>query len=327
MKHGVFLVATATILALAGTVRANHGGTTLYQEIDRHVVCVHTLLKNGDALMGTGFFIAPDLVATVAHQVLGADTITLHLPDGRKAKVEPVVVREAWDLALLRTPKTALDGLPLSSASQPDMGEKVFTIGCPLDLGHSLSRGVVSNPQRRLEEKLLIQSDLTVNDGNSGGPLINHDGQVLGVVMGSWKEGTGVNFAIPAARLQILLGQTGIAPDPLRQAIRKAAEQPDITIRLQNLQQLSEKHPTSAEVHRLLGETLYRSGDHQQARKALVRAISINPDLAVAYWNLGMVYATGLNNNQSAQQAFHGYLRLQPAGVKAPEIRKWLAAH
>ena len=59
----------------------------------------------------------------------------------------------------------------------------------------------------------------------------------------------------------------------------------------------------------------------------MIKAISIAPDFAVAYWNLGMVYAKGLEKRKSARQAFQRYLQLQPNGDRAMQIRQWLAAN
>ncbi len=321
-----FSISILLMILLSATGSHAEGRTELYQRIDPNVVCIHSVMADGTTLRGSGFFISPELLATVSHQVRGASKITVHLQDGHSGPVRVLAQHRDWDVAVLQAPATRVDGLRLA-AGPPGLGEEVFTIGCPMGLDHSLSRGVVSNARRHLEGKVLIQTDLTVNNGNSGGPLLNNAGAVVGVIMGSWTEGAGVNFAVPAERLNTLLQKAGIDPNPVGRQLRDIAAIDDPRARLPEYRRLLEEHPDESEIHLQLGTTLRDLGDHEKARNALIRSIIINPESAIAYWNLGMVYATGLHNAISARQAFQRYLQLAPDGDEASRARAWLEAN
>lgn len=117
-----------------------------------------------------------------------------------------------YDLALLQLDGITARPLYLAGNAPPQPGEEAWVIGTPAstELGQSLSRGVVSG-NRLIDEKQYIQTDASVNGGNSGGPLLNAQGRIIGMVnakvVGSGVEGLG--FAIPAAtimeRLKIVL--------------------------------------------------------------------------------------------------------------------------
>lgn len=301
------------------------GSSSLYQRIDTHIVCLRSVMADGSILRGTGFFISEDLLVTVAHQVQDAKKVTAYLKDGQSSLTRILAQHKAWDIALLRVPTTQKVGLSLG-VKEPELGQEVFTIGCALGLGHSLSRGVVSNPQRLIEGKRLLQVDLTVNSGDSGGPLVGNDGLVLGVIMGSWKEGAGLNFAVPVAHLMDFLQKSGVASEFIRHRLQQLEVESNPEVRLEGYQQLAAQYADQAEVHLQLGLALKQFGAYEKARDAIVQALTINPDDALAYWNLGLVYATGLHNTKSARQAFLHYLQRQPDGEKAPIVRAWLAA-
>jgi S1-C subfamily serine protease len=168
---------------------------------------------------GSGFFVSPDgLVMTAAHVV--EDTVVmLRLHDGTEAKAIPVRVAHREDVALLRTetPLTGQRCLPLRSDTAP-AGTEVYAVGAPasLALAFSLTRGIVSgypvfSDQRRL------QTDASVNPGNSGGPIVDASGAALGVV--SFKvvsaKVEGLAFAVPVTEaLRALNLHEGATTDP-----------------------------------------------------------------------------------------------------------------
>lgn len=320
------LIVRCSLLVILLSASTVWGESTIpYQRIDRNVVCIQSVMANGSTLMGTGFFISNEVLATVSHQVQGSKKVTLHLKDGHIAPGHVLAQHKGWDVALLKAPTTQMTGLPLAT-EETLLGQDVFTIGCPLGLDHSLSRGVVSNPKRMLDGKLLLQTDLTVNNGNSGGPLLNNEGNVVGVIMGSWSEGTGVNFAVPVSRLLALIQAAKIELSPLPNLLQHIETEKNLEVRLIKYRQLAADYPEEIDVYLRLGITYQQLGQQEEARNALIQAIAIDPDAPLIYWNLGMVYAVGLHNVTSARQAFLKYLQLQPNGDKAPQVRAWLAA-
>lgn len=163
--------------------------------------CGTVLTDNGH---GSGFFISADgLFITAEHVVAGASTVRVKLHNGPALEAQVLRTDPALDVALLRVPGTGYAPLPLLQDPEPGTGDDVFAIGTPADveLGNSVSRGIVSG-RRRIEDRVLIQTDASVSPGNSGGPLLDAQGRVVGVVQSKIvAQGTeGVGFALPVAR-------------------------------------------------------------------------------------------------------------------------------
>ena len=155
--------------------------------------------------LGTGFLVSDDgYILTNHHVVDGASTITVRLSDRREFKAKLVGSDEQSDVALL---KIEGKGLPaLRTANDPlKPGQWVVAIGSPFGLDHSVTAGIVSavgrsNPYANQQYVPFIQTDVAINRGNSGGPLLNTRGEVVGInsqIFSSSGGYQGVSFAIP----------------------------------------------------------------------------------------------------------------------------------
>lgn len=150
---------------------------------------------------GSGFIISENgYIITNYHPVLEKQHIEILLPNKIVLEGEVVRVNHDLDLALLKLKGTGFPALPLGNSDSIQPGEEVFAIGTPLlvELGQSVSKGIISGI-RKVEEKDYIQADVKVNPGNSGGPLMNSKGEVVGVItMKLVGEGIeGLTFSIP----------------------------------------------------------------------------------------------------------------------------------
>jgi S1-C subfamily serine protease len=160
--------------------------------------------ERGLRVQGSGFFVGADgLILTNAHVVQGADALAVRLHDGREHDADVVGIRESVDLALLRisvpgTPLTWGDGARLRP------GSIVFSVGSPYGNRSSVSQGIVSGigragPQGG-DDVTYIQTDAAINAGNSGGPLLDLEGMVVGVntwIYAPSGLSRGVGFALP----------------------------------------------------------------------------------------------------------------------------------
>ncbi len=152
--------------------------------------------------VGSGFIISADgFVLTNAHVVEGADEVTVTLTDRREFKAKVLGADRRSDVALLKLSAGNLPYLRTGDSSKIRVGEWVVAIGSPFNLDNTVTAGIISAKSRDTGEYLpLIQSDVAVNPGNSGGPLINMRGEVIGInsqiatLSGAYN---GISFAVP----------------------------------------------------------------------------------------------------------------------------------
>ena len=171
---------------------------------------------------GTGFIISPDgQVVTNAHVVEDAVTIKVMLFDGTVKSAELVQKDPSRDLAVLKIEGDNLPAARLGNSAEVEVGDEVLAIGNALGLGDTptVTTGIVSALDRQLllgGKRLthLIQTDAAINPGNSGGPLVNANGEVIGVntAIAGNAEGIGFAISIDHARPVIETLQTGEVP-------------------------------------------------------------------------------------------------------------------
>jgi serine protease Do len=161
---------------------------------------------------GSGFIIdRAGYILTNHHVVDGADRVTVTLGDGRVFRANIVGTDPAIDVALLQIPTSeALPVAPLGNSDGLRTGEWVCAIGNPLGYVHSVTVGVVSFLGRKLFDPSLdafIQTDAAISFGNSGGPLINSQGQVVGITTAISSQASNIGFAIPISQVMGILPQ------------------------------------------------------------------------------------------------------------------------
>jgi serine protease Do len=152
--------------------------------------------------VGSGFIISDDgYVLTNAHVVEGADEVVVTLTDRREFKAKVLGADKRSDVALLKVAGSNLPRLRMGDSGKIRVGEWVIAIGSPFNLDNTVTAGIISAKARDTGEYLpLIQSDVAVNPGNSGGPLINMRGEVIGInsqiatLSGAYN---GISFAVP----------------------------------------------------------------------------------------------------------------------------------
>lgn len=162
---------------------------------------------------GSGVIVgSAGVVVTNHHVVAGADEYRVYLTDGRELEAELVGSDRDTDLAILRLPEGQYEAAPLDPEGSPAVGEWVLAMGNPLGLGHTVTAGIISGKGRaglgiaRYED--FLQTDAAINPGNSGGPLIDLDGQVIGIntAIGTRADGSqGIGFAIPSRMVRGVL--------------------------------------------------------------------------------------------------------------------------
>jgi len=157
--------------------------------------------------LGSGFVIDPSgLVVTNNHVIEGADEIMINFTDGTKLKVVKILGHDPkTDLALLKVePKKSLKAITFGDSSKMRVGDWVMAIGNPFGLGGSVTVGIISATKRDINAGPyddFLQTDAAINRGNSGGPLFNMEGQVIGVntaIISPTGGSIGIGFAVPS---------------------------------------------------------------------------------------------------------------------------------
>jgi len=266
----------------------------LVKRVKPVVVAIATYDSSGEPLMtGSGFFVETGQVITNMHVIRGAARAEIKTLDG-KGKIYPVAgivaSDEDGDLAQLKV------DMPLERAKKSDLaatlpeeGEKIFVIGNPLKLEGSVSDGIVSAVREVPNVGQIIQITAPISHGNSGSPVFNLRGEVLGVVTIKVTNGQNINLAISSARIT-----------QLRQG---------------KLRPLSE---VAAKAKGDLAESLYRTGleslwlgNYDNAVGYFENAVNKNPGRADAWVQVGYCKVKQ-GKNLEAIRAYHQALQLRP---------------
>src|SRR3954451_6131174 len=165
--------------------------------------------------LGSGFIVdAAGVVITNNHVIADADEITVILTDGTRLKAEVVGKDTKTDLAVLRVkPTKPLKAVKFGDSDKVRLGEWVIAIGNPFSLGGSVTAGIVSARNRDINSgpyDNYIQTDAAINRGNSGGPLFNLEGEVIGVntaIISPSGGSIGIGFAVPSVTAMAVLDQ------------------------------------------------------------------------------------------------------------------------
>ncbi|CAE6816366.1 hypothetical protein R70006_05989 [Paraburkholderia domus] len=174
----------------------------------KHVVPPSPASQGGSARaitgMGSGFIVSPDgLILTTAHVVDQADEVTVRLTDRREFKAKVLAVDIQSDIALIQVEATKLPTVKLGDSSRVRVGEPVLAIGSPDSFENTVTAGIVSATSRTLLDGSsfpFFQTDLAANPNNSGGPLFNRAGEVVGIdvqIYADSDRSPSLAFAIP----------------------------------------------------------------------------------------------------------------------------------
>lgn len=162
------------------------------EETYKSVVVVYT-----DTGVGSGFSIKENILITNAHVVSDSKKVAVNLYDG--STIDGTVIKTDFnkDLALIKT-DTSITPLNLN-AENVSIGQEVYAIGAPRDMPYTMTKGIISALDRKLGDNSYIQLDASVNSGNSGGPLVDDNGNVIGIITLKASDAEGIGFAIPVS--------------------------------------------------------------------------------------------------------------------------------
>jgi S1-C subfamily serine protease len=183
-------------------LKISHNNAASISEATKAVVTVKT--RNG---YGSGCILNSEGYIITCYHVTGDvdSTIEIITEAGMKLKASLIRYNPKYDLALLKAEGTFSDALNIDSSKTFELGTEIYAIGTPgeIELGQSLSKGIISG-KRKISDRIYIQTDVSINKGNSGGALIDKNGSLIGIVnakiVGLGVEGIG--FAIPVTYIE-----------------------------------------------------------------------------------------------------------------------------
>jgi Flp pilus assembly protein TadD len=332
------LVVAVSLFAFAGIAAAQDSLPDLVRQVKPSVVSVLTYDAKGEPLIsGSGFFVRAGEVITNLHVVKGAHAVEIHTLDA-KGRTYPVkgaiAIDEEGDLALLSVDLPAERSRPLNFASTlPEEGEKVFLIGNPLRLEGSVSDGIVSAVREVPSVGKIIQITAPVSHGNSGSPLLNMHGQVVGIVTVKVTNGQNINLALASARIAAVARGKMMSFDEVNLK-NKSATQPEVLAELwyrggidslwlgnydsalTYFETAANRNPRRPETWIQIGYCKVKQGRNDEAIKAYKRALQLSPESSEAYNKLGDAYYFA-GRFAEAIEAYKQAARLHPDQAEA----------
>lgn len=294
----VFRICILSLLAafsLAGTSTAQDFLPELVKRIKPSAVAIETFDSKGNSLSrGSGFFVAADRIITNRHVIEKSTRVEVHLVDGKKFPVRGVLAIDGeGDLALLQVevPKELAAPLPIVR-SVPQEGESIVVIGNPFGLEGSVSNGIVSAVREISGYGKIIQITAPISPGSSGSPVVNMNGQVIGIATLQAAEGQSLNFAVPSERI--------------------------LQLKVNELQTFSSLTAETQKNKRSAAERMYSQGvaqlsrdDYARALNFFERATELDPNYTEAWYQAGFCYGV-LGRHADALKASKQAARLRP---------------
>ncbi|HEX8289916.1 MAG TPA: trypsin-like peptidase domain-containing protein [Pyrinomonadaceae bacterium] len=266
----------------------------LVKRIKPSAVAIETFDARGNTLSrGSGFFVGANKIITNRHVIEKSSRVEIHLTNGKKYTAKGVLAIDGeGDLAILQVDlPQSVAPLPLTQAV-PQEGESIVVIGNPFGLEGSVSNGIVSAVREISGYGKIIQITAPISPGSSGSPVVNMNGQVIGVATLQSEEGQSLNFAVPSERIsQLKVGE---------------------------LQTFSSLIAANLQNKRSAAQSLYSQGlgilsrdDFAKAVAFFEKAVEIDPNYAEAWYQAGFCYGM-LGRHNEALKASKQAAKLRP---------------
>jgi len=300
----------------------------LVRRIKPSAVAIETFDSRGEKLSrGSGFFIETDRIVTNRHVLEGAFRAEVHSSTGAVFPVKGVLAVDAeGDLAVLKIdpPTPAVRPLPLDKTS-PQEGESVVVIGNPLGLEGSVTNGIVSAVRDIPTFGRIIQITAAISSGSSGSPVVNMQGQVIGIATLQITGGQSVNFAIPSERISQLqvasvMSLADLVATSGRNKRAKAVQsfrdglsflsKDDCEKALPYFEKAVEADNSYAEAWAQAGFCNEKLGKHAEALEASKKAVGLRPS-AESYFNIGLANFY-LKQYRESAEAYRAAIKLDP---------------
>lgn len=330
----VFGMLLPLLLARVSSLKAEEEDiAALVKKISPSVISIFAYDETGKLIsQGSGFFVtAQGEAITNRHVLEGATWAEIKIAAGKIYPVNLVLAEDApGDLVRFSVNIPAKKVVPLSvSAVVPSAGEKIIVIGSPFGLEQTVTEGVVSAVRNMPGVGKILQISAPISPGSSGSPVVNLNGEVIGIATLQMVEEKKLNFAVSGERITKLSAAKGKALATWAEKSKKEAKAEKI-FRLgmswywsKNyekavpcLEESTKLNPHDADAFFYLGVAYGDLGRHQEEIDAYKQAIRINPNYADAHYDLGVACGY-LGRWQEAVEAFKEAVRINPDDAEA----------
>ena len=308
----------------------------LVRPIQKSVVTVVNYDVDGDiSSIGSGFFISESgVLVTNFHVLDGAYSASIRTVDGSLYPVSAILAKNRLvDLIKVRVDISGSRATPVVLArEQPVVADRVFVIGSPMGLEQTVSEGIISAVREMPAGGKVFQLTAPISRGSSGGPVLNQDGEVVGVVTFQVARGQNLNFAVSVDALEMLTDEAS-QPSITEWTIRNARQDPALAAALCSkgsrltiqgeyeealtyFKQAAEASPDDPDAWYGLGSCYVGLDQPDAAIAAYKRPIEQDPDNDLAHFILGMYYKA-IGKFDLVIPALQEVIRIDPANLRA----------
>jgi len=293
-------IATVLVYACSGTMlsaRSSGNLRAVVTPLQQSVVTVAVFDMDGDLTkIGSGFFIDDQgTLVTNFHVLDGAYKAVVKTADGEKYPISTVIAQnQLFDLMKVRVEIPPERSIPVvMAAKEPTIADRVVVIGSPMGFDQTISEGIISAIREHPANGKIFQVTAPISTGSSGGPAMNLNGEVVGIVTFQAAKGQNLNFAISVKVLQLLIDEPNEVPIA-EWTLQKSGHDPRLAASLCSR-----------------GAQLSIRGKYEAALDYFQKATEINPDDPGAWHGLGSCYI-GLNQPDDAIAAYHQSIDADP---------------
>ncbi|MEI7730097.1 MAG: tetratricopeptide repeat-containing serine protease family protein [Verrucomicrobiota bacterium] len=297
------LLLAALCLLAAEPAQAKEDWSALIKRVQPAVVTVLTYNPwKAEPVLSTAFFISSNRLMTARHVFREAERAEIHTFGGEYIRVTGLLAEDRpRDLCLFEVERVPTNAVALKIArTVPEVGQPIFTVGCPLGLEWTASEGIVSNLRPIPGAGVAVQHTVPISKGNSGGPIMNTNGEVVAVQTGTMAKpdsavpiGQELNFAAPGTALLELKAR------PLRSLIEANRDLPKDWVA-----------PITQGIDRA-GLRMLIENQHAEALKFYEAALARDPREPDVWFRIGLCHER-LNRFEPAEKAYRRALELKP---------------
>jgi S1-C subfamily serine protease/Flp pilus assembly protein TadD len=291
------------MVQVASTITGEKTPVQIFEEVAPGVVVIVAKSSTGFN-QGSGFIVDKSgVIVTNLHVVAGAEKINVRLKDGRLYPVTGIIEYDQMrDICVLKIDAPDLVTIPLGNSNSLKQGQKILVIGAPLGLEYSISDGLYSGLRGEIAGLKSLQFTAPTSPGNSGGPLLDMQGRVLGVTTFVITAGQNLNFAIPVNDIKSFIHtNTKISVEEFSRSLNKvyslynsaleAYSAGKIDLAIDYVKQAIAIEQNDAALHCLLACAYSDKGMFNEAIDEAKQAVFLKPD-ALNHSNLGKYYAS-----------------------------------